>query len=73
MKIDLRKKYKIDGKVYSGVELFTLVDDIVCDDNTDIIEFLENKIIVKGDYKVTLSVEEIKEKRKWEKEQFLKQ
>ena len=60
MKIDLRKKYKIDGNVYSGVEFFTLLDDIVCDDNTDIIEFLENKIIIRGDYKVTLSVEEVK-------------
>ena len=65
MKINLRKKYKIDGKVYSGVEFFTLLDDIVCDDNTDIIEFLENKIILRGYYKVTLSVEEVKEKRKW--------
>ena len=64
MKINLRKKYKIDGKVYSGVEFFTLLDDIVCDDNTDIIEFLENKIILRGYYKVTLSVEEVKEKRK---------
>lgn len=60
MKINLRKKYKIDGKVYSGVEFFTLLDDIVCDDNTDIIEFLENKIILRGYYKVTLSVEEVK-------------
>ena len=60
MKIDLGKKYKIDGQVYSGVEVFTLLDDIVCDDNTDSIEILENKIIVRGDYKITLLVEEVK-------------
>ena len=64
MKIDLGKKYKIDGKVYSGVEFFTLLDNIVCDDYTDSIEILENKIIVRGDCKITLSVEEVNDKRK---------